>query len=418
MKRIQWLILLVLSALLLIPAAQGQDDGGIIAPADPDMVNPEINITFPPAVYVVSGSVDVRGTVSIADLSNFFIEFRPLALGMDSAEDDAERQWFPATLPRIIPVTDDILGSWNTVLQHDGLYELRLAVNPNSESPAYFRVSPIRIENTPPSFVAAEQAAVVVEPVTDEQQVAEEAAEEPAPETEEPEAPEPEATATPDPRPRVIALVNSNVRAGDSTQYTVIGGLHEGDSALIKGLSSFNTGWFYIELPSGRSGFIHPNIVRAEGDLSNLARINPPPLPPTPIPVPTAVPAAPAAPSTGANLIMRDIVINPHPADCRKGYSIQVTVENNGNGAATSSGVIRVTDLVQGEPQRERTNIGFGPLPAGANQQVEGYLTPTVHVGRLHNINFELDYGNQIAETNENDNFHAEAPYILGKGDC
>ncbi|MYD10605.1 MAG: hypothetical protein F4X02_11260 [Chloroflexi bacterium] len=417
MKRIQWLILLVISALLLIPAAQGQDDGSIITPADPGMVNPQVNITFPPAVYVVSGSVDVRGTVALPELSNFFIEFRPLALDADAGDEETDRQWFPATLPRITAVTDDILGTWNTITQLDGLYELRLAVNPNSETPTYFRVSPIRIENNPPSFVAAEQAAMVDEPMTEEEPVAEEAAEEAVSETE-PEATEPEATATHDPRPRVTALVNSNVRNGDSILYTIIGGLREGESALIKGLSSYNTGWFYIELPSGRSGFIHPNIVRAEGDLTNLARINPPPLPPTPIPVPTAVPVAPAAPSNGANLIMRDIVIDPHPATCRVGYSIHVTVANIGNGAALSGGIIRVTDLVQGEPQRERTNIGFGPLAAGGSQRINGFLTPQVHVDRLHNINFELDYGNQIIETNENDNLHAEAPYILQKGNC
>lgn len=411
MKRIQWLILLVFSALLLIPAVQGQDDGGIIAPADPDMVNPDVNITFPPPVYVVSGSVDIRGTVALPELSNFFIEFRPLALDMDA--DETESQWFPATLPRIIAVTDDILGAWNTALQLDGLYELRLAVNPNSDSPTYFRVSPIRVENNPPPFVAAEQETVVVaEPVSEEQQVAEE----PAAVTE-PEAAEPVATATPDPRPRVTALVNSNVRAGDSTQYTIVGGLREGDSALIKGLSSYNTGWFYIELPSGRRGFIHPNIVRAEGDLRNLARINPPPLPPTPIPIPTAVPA-PQQPSTGANLVMRDIVINPHPATCKVGYSIMVTVANVGNGAATNGGLIEVVDSTPGHPQRETTRIAYGPLAAGASQRVNGYLTPTIHYEVMHNITMRLDYTNAIAETNENDNIHATAPYILKRGSC
>ena len=59
--------------------------------------------------------------------------------------------------------------------------------------------------------------------------------------------------------------------------------------------------------------------------------------------------------------------------------------------------------------------VPWRPAPPSASK---GYLTPTVHVDRLHNINFELDYGNRIAETNENDNLHAEAPYILGKGDC
>ncbi len=409
MKRIHMLILLVFSALLLLPTAQGQDEGSLIAPIDPDSVNPEANITFPPPVYVVRDSVDIRGTVSMAELRNFFIEFRPLALDMmdmDEADDESRNQWFPATLPRITAVTDDILGTWNTVTLGDGLYELRLRINTGAAEPEYFRVSPIRVENDPPSFVAVEQTVVVVESVAEEQTEAEEVAEEPAP--------EPEPTEVPDDAPRVVALVNANVRAGDSILYTIVGGLHEGDSAKIKGLSSYNTGWFYIELDNGRSGFIHPNIVRAEGDLSNLARINPPPLPPTPIPAPTAVPA----PSTGANLQMRDVIIDPHPAACKVGYSITVTVFNSGNGASTGGGMIRVTDLVQGEPQRERTEIAFGPLAAGASQRVEGYLTPTVHIDRTHNINLELDYGNRIAETNENDNLHAVPAYILGRGSC
>ena len=408
MKRIQILILLVFAALLLIPAAQGQDDGGIIAPKDPDMVNPEVNITFPPPVYVLRGNVEIRGTVSVADLRQFFIEFRPLALDMEADEDQTDGQWLPADLPRITAVTDDILGNWNTITLQDGLYELRLSINPSSETPTYFRVSPLRVENNPPPFVVVEQTIVVAEPVAEEEPQVEEAVAE---------EPEPEATETPDPRPRVIALVNSNVRAGDSILYTIVGGLPESESAIVKGISSFGTGWFYIELDNGRSGFIHPNIVRTEGDFSSLARINPPPLPPTPIPVPTAVPA-PAQVSSGANLVMHDVVIDPHPATCGVGYSITVTVANNGNGAATSGSVIRVTDLVPGQPQRERTTIAFGPLAAGAQQRVNGYLTPTVHFDATHNINLELDFGNAIAETNENDNLHAVAPYVLQRGDC
>ena len=409
MKRIQLLILLIFSALLLIPAAQGQDEESIIAPKDPDMVNPEANITFPPPVYVVRDSVDIRGTVSLADMRNFFVEFRPLALDMGEGAEQANNQWFPASLPRITAVTDDILGTWNTVTLSDGLYELRLRIEKEAGDPHFFRVSPIRIENNPPPFAAVEQVVVVVEEAAGPAEDAmEPAAEEPEP------AADPEPTAEPDTGPRVIALVNANVRAGDSILYTIVGGLHEGNSASIKGISSFGTGWFYIELDTGRSGFIHPNIVRTEGDLSNLARINPPPLPPTPIPIPTAVPV----PTTGANLVMQDVVIDPHPATCGVGYAIHVTVVNNGNGASTSGGTIQVTDLVPGQPQRERTEIAFGPLAAGASQRIQGYLTPTVHYDVVHNINLRLDYLNQVAETNENDNLHAVAPYNLLKGDC
>ena len=396
MKRSQTLVFLIFTLLMLLPLALAQDTANVIEPMDMDMVNPEANLSFPPPVYVVRDSVDIRGTVTIADMRNFFVEFRPLILDMMAAEDaeEEDNQWFPATLPRIAPITDDVLGTWNTVPLRDGLYEMRLTINTAADDPQYFRVSPIRVENNAPAFVAEQPVIEVVEPTV---------------------APEP--TATPDLSPRVIALVNSNVRSGDSTLYVIIGSLLEGESAKIKGISSFGTGWFYIELDNGRSGFIHPSIVRPEGDLSRLPRINPPPLPPTPIPQPTAIPA-PAQQSTGANLIMRDVVINPHPAICNQAYSITVTVQNNGNGASTSGGYVQVKDSKPNGDGATRTNIGYGALAAGQSQTVTGHLTQASYYNELHNINLRVDAGNEVTETNENDNLHATAPYMLQRGDC
>ena len=395
MKRSQTLVFLIFTLLMLLPLALAQDTANVIEPMDMDMVNPEANLSFPPPVYVVRDSVDIRGTVTIADMRNFFVEFRPLILDMMAAEDaeEEDNQWFPATLPRIAPITDDVLGTWNTVPLRDGLYEMRLTINTAADDPQYFRVSPIRVENNAPAFVAEQPVIEVVEPTV---------------------APEP--TATPDLSPRVIALVNSNVRSGDSTLYVVIGSLVEGSTAKIKGISSFGTGWFYIELDNGRSGFIHPSIVRPEGDLSSLPRINPPPLPPTPIPQPTAIPVAVA--STGANLVMRDVVINPHPAICGKAYSITVTVQNNGNGAATNGGYVQVTDSHENGKGATSTNIGYGPLAADQSQTVVGHLTQSSYYNERHNINLRVDAGNEVAETNENDNLHATEAYILVKGDC
>ena len=68
----------------------------------PPEANPDANITFPPPVYVVRHRVDIRGTVAVANLQNFFIEFRPLTPdGAAQPGDDEESMWFPATLPRI-----------------------------------------------------------------------------------------------------------------------------------------------------------------------------------------------------------------------------------------------------------------------------------------------------------------------------
>lgn len=399
------LVFVVFALLLLIPASLAQEDAEPIEPKDVEMVNPEAHISWPPAVYVVRDNVDIRGTVTLGTMRNFFIEFRPLTLGMMD-EDGEDNPWLPGTLPRIEAVADDILGSWNTVTLRDGLYELRLTINTGSAEPEHYRVSPIRVENNPPDFMAEQQVAAVEEPETRaEQQV-----EEPAPE------PEPEPTE--DPRPHVVATVNSNVRAGDSTLYAVIGHLLEGDSALIKGISSYGTGWYYIELANGRSGFIYPGIVNTRGDLGNLPRINPPPLPPTPIPLPTAVPQ-PQQPQTGADLVFHSVRVDPHPVECNETYRINVTVRNAGSGAATSGGNILVSDRgANGTAGAQTTNIAFGPLAPGHTTEVFGHLTPTLHYETHHHITLQLDSNNQVAETNEGNNFHADAPYYMARGDC
>lgn len=396
MKRILTRVCLVVALLWLVPLAIGQDDANAIEPMDMDMINAEANISFPPPVYVVRDSVDIRGTVTLAGMRRFFVEFRPLMPGMMMGEEgDAENLWLPATLPRIAPVTDDILGSWNTVPVRDGLYELRLTIYTDADEPSTFRVSPIRIENNPPEFVAEQQVFVdLVEP-TDV----------PAP------------TATQDSSPRVTALVNSNIRAGDSTLYAVVGGLREGETARIKGISSFGTGWFYVELDTGRSGFIHPNIVSPAGDLSSLPRINPPPLPPTAIPQPTVIPAV-QAPTTGPNLRIRHVQISPHPAICQQAYSIEVTVANEGNATATSSFAMEVRDSRDDGAGRVTTTIAGSPLAVGEVRTYGGHLTQSQYYNETHHINVILDTRNEVTETNENDNRHATAPYILQKGGC
>lgn len=407
MKRSPTLLYLIFALLLLSPLAIGQDDAQVIEPTDPDMVNAEANISFPPPVYVVRGSVDIRGTVTVEGMRNFFVEFQPLSLDMMTDEESEEAsQWFPATLPRIAPIEDDVLGSWNTVTLRDGLYELRLTINTDAETPTYFRVSPIRVENNPPEFAAMQPAAE--EAAAEDMSVEE-------PEVEPTDVPEP--TATPDSSPRVTALVNSNVRAGDSTFYVIVGGLREGETAKIKGISSFGTGWYYVELANGRSGFIHPNIVRPEGDLSALARINPPPLPPTPIPQPTAVPP-PVQPSTGANLRITHVQISPHPAICNQAYEIQATVTNDGNAPSTSGFAIEVRDSRPDGSGLVTIVIGGSPLAAGETRTYAGHLQTGVYVDELHNINVVVDARNEVGETNEGDNLYATAPYFLQKGNC
>ena len=408
MKRSFTLLALILLLLAQLPLAIGQDSEAVIEPADADMVNPEAHISFPPPVYVVRDSLEIRGSVTIEGMRNFFVEFRPLALGAMAADEGADaNEWVPATLPRIAPVSDDVLGIWNTAIVRDGLYELRLTINSGGAEPGYYRVSPIRVENTRPDFLVDDAGG----------QQAAAPAPQPADATEPTAMPEPtaipEPTETPDPTPRVIALRGSNVRSGDSTSYSVVGGLREGDSARLRGISSFGTGWYYIELASGRRGFIHPNLVRTEGDVSSLARINPPPLPPTPIPPPTAVPA----PTTGPNLRIVNVYMNPHPAKCNEAYEIQPTVRNEGN-AASGPFAIRVQDSRHDGAGLLEVTIGGSALAAGEQRTFGGHLTQASYYNELHHVNVYVDSRNEVSELNEGDNHYAVAPYMLDRHNC
>lgn len=432
--RFRLLICILAALLLLVPAAGAQDSGSLIVPADSDMVDPLANISFPPPVYVVRDSVDIRGTANLTDLRNFYIEFRELDLSAMDMEDEVE-QWFPATLPRIAAVIDDVLGTWNTSSLPDGLYELQLMINTGEGAQSMSRVSPIRIQNNPPEFAmdmmpedtsdampAAAADDMPAEPAEDMQdEPTEEMPAEPADDM---------ADKPADDTPQysgpyiVVTVPGANVRSGDSTAYHRIGVLMEGDTALIRGVSSWNTGWWYIELPNGRTGFIAPFIVDAVGDTSNVPAIQPPPLPPTPIPTaipqPAVQPAAPAAPSltSGPNLVIDGSpIISPHPATCNQTYSISVRVKNIG-AARSGGGLIEIVDSRHDGAGREVTHTPFRQLDPGQSAVSEARITPRVYHSELHHINFYVDYDNRVAETNENDNHSAAAPYILQKGDC
>ena len=391
---------LIVAMLMLVPLALGQDSASLIEPNADTMVNPDANISFPPPVYVVRDSVDIRGTVNLPSILSYFVEFRPLVIDMMDTEEQEEGHWSPGTVPQRSAVVDDIVGTWNTLMARDGLYELRLNIN-TGNGPQYVRLSPIRVENNPPQL--------------DEQLMQEEVEEPPDPTAEPEPAQEPV-----DDSPRVVAQVNSNVRAGDNTFYQIVGFLLEGETANVLGTSSRGTRWYFIELANGVSGFIHPNIVRTEGDLSNLKSISPPPLPPTPIPIPTAIPvaAAPAAPATGADLVFGGASVSPHPPTCNETYTVNVTIRNNGN--ADSQGVIvEVRDSRANDGQvLQTTRIGFPPVPVGQSRSAFGQITTSQYYKELHHINLYLDVDSQVAETNEGNNHHAEAPYVLRRGNC
>src|SRR5512134_240457 len=68
--------------------------------------DPNASITWPPPVYVLRGEFQIRGSASLPNMTNYFIEFRPLedTFGVQApvATEEAgaaEEIFFPAILP-------------------------------------------------------------------------------------------------------------------------------------------------------------------------------------------------------------------------------------------------------------------------------------------------------------------------------
>jgi hypothetical protein len=382
------LIVLTLALLLALTAVVYAQD---VEPTGETVINPNANISWPPPVYVLRGEVTIRGSANVANMTNYFVGYRPLA--EDLSIPDEEAPFIPAILPTAAAVQDDVLGTWDTTTVPDGLYELQLTINIQGGDPIFFRVSPLRVENVPPPFVAT--ATPQASPT-------------PAP-TQPP--PPPPATATPS-TPRVTANVDANVRSGDSTLYPRIGTLRNGESADILGISSLGSGWYLIQLPSGARGWISGSVVDVSGDLSGVPSVNPPP-----VPTPAAT-ATPTTPPTSANIVIDGVNIDPFPLVCGQTATVRVTIRNAGNGATNSGGAIFVQDIHVSSGQAQQSTSGtFGVLNPGQTFVSEMFLTVSTFYNERHRINITVDSNNQVAETNESDNFWS-SEYDLSRANC
>ena len=114
--------IILLSLLLMIIAVVNAQD---ISPLPSDELDSNVNISWPPTVYVLHGRIELRGTADLDEMDNYFLEFRPSLFGEDA--ENRTDGWLPITLPQSDPVLDDILGTWNTETTEDGLYEIRLS---------------------------------------------------------------------------------------------------------------------------------------------------------------------------------------------------------------------------------------------------------------------------------------------------
>ncbi len=389
MKRSLVLLLMLVLALPMVVSAQ-------TTPATP--TNPNAVITWPPPVYVLKGQFAIRGTANLPNMTNYFIEFRPI-------NDDLSPQiggdiWFPAILPSQAAVQDGVLGTWDTTLITDGLYQLRLTINVSGGTPVFVIVSPLRVENTPPPFAATATPFPTIAPLL------------------------PTATLIPtqDTTPRITINPpgggSGNVRQGDSTFYQVITSLPTGTTARILGISTRGTGWYQIQLDDGRIGWVAPSIVTTSGDLTALPRVEPPPPPPpTATPFPTAIPAT-AVPVSQANLVAGNVTLDPGQPSCQQTFTVRFDVANLGSQPTSFSGTVSLVDVRAADGSNQgSTTGGFPILQPGQTFNVSMPLTIATYYNEQHNINLVIDPSNQIPETVEGDN-NRSISYTLQKGSC
>jgi uncharacterized protein YgiM (DUF1202 family) len=383
------IILLVLLLASLAVTAQAQEP---LTTEEPP--NPNASISWPPPVYVLRGEFTIRGSANLPNMTNHYVEFRPLADDLSIPDEDAA--WIPATLPSTAAVQDDVLGVWNTATAPDGLYELRLTVNVSGGTPVFHLVSPVRVENTPPPFAITPTAAAD-QPVLPTLTLP------------------PAVTAAPtfDPNPRATALLSANVRSGDGTNYPIVGSLTEGDVVPIRGISSFGTGWYLIEMPNGRQGWVSPTVVSVSGDTNNLPRVNPPP-PPTPTPVP-----ATATPSATVNLVAGNFRFDPPSPRCNETFNIYLDIANFGTTPNTVTGTISIQDFRVADGSFQTGTVGAVPIIQPGQTVNVGPIPITIgtYYNEQHRLVMIVDNGQQIPETNESDNTR-EAIYTLEKASC
>lgn len=362
-------LLILLLSIVAFPAAAQDADSNPFAPIG-DPAEPGIFISFPPPIYLLSGQVEIRGTVNVPNIRGYFLETRPLRTDFTP---DVQSAWTPVSLLSNRTVVDNVLATWDTTLFPDGAYELRL--NALVAGGRTFRVSPVRIENEPPAFVIQRPPVAFPTFAPPAATLA------------------PLATVSNDPRVTNVTRVDVNVREGDSTLYPIISRLPIDASAEILGVSNRGTGWYQIRLDNGRIGWVSPTVVSVTGDVRNLPLIAPPPLPATATPTLTPTPNL-------ADLTISNVRFNSAPFQGVP-FQIIVTVFNASPVPVTFPFAVACNIRPQGI--FSSTDV----FSLGAFTQVDVALNTQVNTGGGASITAECaaDVNNVIPELNDSNNF-------------
>ncbi len=103
----------------------------------------EIEITSPTSLSTVGGMVEIRGTIVVEGLQNYYFEIAPF-----STASTTEQRWTPVTLPSRVTGVDQVLATWDASTVDNGVYTLRLRLLRTNGDVILEEVEPIRVDNT------------------------------------------------------------------------------------------------------------------------------------------------------------------------------------------------------------------------------------------------------------------------------
>ena len=207
----------------------------------------------------------------------------------------------------------------------------------------------------------------------------------------------------------VSVSLDTNCRTGPSTAYDSVGALLVGQSAEVVGKYS-SANWWIIQNPSEPGTcWIWGQYASVTGDTSSLPEMTPPP-PPTATREPTVGPQA--------NLIVSNVQTSPSHPTCSQTFTVGIDVTNIGSAPTTSTGTVVLVDMRLANNSTQATTIGgFPALAAGQTYRVNIPLTVSTYYNQTHRLIATLDPGDEIPESNNDDNF-GSMDYTLQQGSC
>ena len=395
--------------------------GGVI---DPQTIEgpPVVQITapLPNATYLQDVDVDIRARIENAgpDIQRVEILLDDQLLGTSGNAPNASGAFTFTIQQRWSTSTPGTYKIGVIAYRNDGEQSLPAEVTVNIVSQEDAGVNP----NPPPTRVAqvasqtprpTDTPGVVPAPSTDTppQQIA--ASNTPGVE------PAPSSSDTPSSPQLVISNpTGANVRRGPGTNFDIMGGLAQNDTAAITGINPSGD-WYKIRYENAE-GWVWAQLTQPSGPLNTL-QVDQGPPPPTAAPPPTATTIPPTPlPASQVNFQVVNIQISPHPLVCNEASEIQVTIRNEGSAGSTEGGIIGVSAvLVSSGGTLASTSTTFPPLAPGQQHTASAFLTVTTNTNEQQRIAATVDSSNQVAESDESDNSSsAGTDYILAKGAC